>query len=58
MKNGKLNCTVECSPLLGPQLMKAVLDYVSGEELPLRINTEEGVFPMEVARESIRSRSY
>jgi len=58
MKNGKLNCTVECSPLLGPQLMKAVLDYVNGEELPLRINTEEGVFPMDVARESIGSRSY
>ncbi len=58
MIEGKLNCTVECSPLLGPQLMKAVVDYVHGEELPLRINTEEGVFPMEVAREYIGSRKY
>jgi simple sugar transport system substrate-binding protein len=58
MKKGKLNCTVECSPLLGPQLMKAVQDYVNGEELPLRINTEEGVFPMEVARDYINSRPY
>ena len=58
MKKGKLNCTVECSPLLGPQLMKAVQDYVNGEELPLRINTEEGVFPMEVAKEFISSRPY
>ncbi len=58
MKKGKLNCTVECSPLLGPQLMKAVQDYVNGEELPLRIITEEGVFPMEVAKEFISSRLY
>ena len=31
---GKLNCSVECSPLLGPQLMKAVKDYESGKDLP------------------------
>ncbi len=58
MKKGKLNCSVECSPLLGPQLMKAVLDYVHGEELPLRINTEEGVFPRELAKEYLPSRQY
>lgn len=58
MVKGKLNCSVECSPLLGPQLMKAVIDYVNGEELPLRINTEEGVFPMETARKYISSRLY
>ena len=58
MRRGKLNCTVECSPLLGPPLMKAVKDFVAGEELPLRINPEEGVFPMEVARELIGTRPY
>ena len=58
MIQGKLNCTVECSPLLGPQLMKAVIDYVNGEELPMRINTEEGVFLMEVARQFVSSRPY
>jgi ABC-type sugar transport system substrate-binding protein len=58
MRKGKLNCTVECSPLLGPQLMKAVQDYVNGEDLPLRINTEEGVFPMETAKDFISSRPY
>ena len=25
---GKLNCSVECGPLLGPQLMKAVTDLM------------------------------
>lgn len=58
MIEGTLNCTVECSPLLGPQLMKAVIDYVAGEDLPLRINTEEGVFPQEVAQSLIDSRPY
>jgi simple sugar transport system substrate-binding protein len=55
---GKLNCSVECSPLLGPQLMKAVKDYVSGKELPVRIVTSEVVFPAEVARSVLPTRRY
>jgi ABC-type sugar transport system substrate-binding protein len=55
---GKLNCTVECSPLLGPQLMKAVKDYMSGQDLPVRIVTSEMVFPAEVARAALPSRKY
>jgi galactofuranose transport system substrate-binding protein len=58
MVKGELNCSVECSPLLGPQLMKAVIDYVNGEDLPLRINTAEGVFPSDRAKELIASRPY
>ncbi len=46
---GKLNVTVECSPLLGPQLMAAVKDVVAGKPIPKRIVTEESVFPKEVA---------
>ena len=38
---GKLNVTVECSPLLGPQLMAAVKDLVAGKTLPKRIVTVE-----------------
>jgi ABC-type sugar transport system substrate-binding protein len=55
---GKLNCTIECSPLLGPQLMKAIKDYLSGKELPVRIITSEGVFPAEVARSVLPTRKY
>jgi len=55
---GKLNCTVECSPLLGPQLMKAVQDYALGQELPVRIITEEGVYPQETARKALAGRRY
>jgi galactofuranose transport system substrate-binding protein len=55
---GKLNCSVECSPLLGPQLMKAVKDYVLGKDLPVRLITSEGVFPAEVARRVLPTRKY
>ncbi|MBZ4646835.1 MAG: Periplasmic binding protein domain containing protein [Clostridia bacterium] len=58
MIEGKLNCTVECNPLLGPQLMKAVKDLMVGKQLPVRIITEEGVFPQEVARREFPNRQY
>ncbi len=33
---GKLNVTVECSPLLGPQLMQIARDVVAGKPVPKR----------------------
>lgn len=36
MTEGKLNCAVECNPLLGPQLMKAVRDMVAEKEIGKR----------------------
>jgi simple sugar transport system substrate-binding protein len=58
MMAGKLNCTVECSPLLGPQLMQAVKDLMAGKTLPKRIVTQEGVFPQEVAAKEFPNRKY
>jgi simple sugar transport system substrate-binding protein len=58
MMAGKLNVSVECSPLLGPQLMSAVKDLVAGKTLPKRIVTKEGVFPMEVAAKEFPNRKY
>jgi simple sugar transport system substrate-binding protein len=55
---GKLNASIECNPLLGPQLMKAVKDYMSGKDLPVRLITSEGVFPAEVARAVLPTRKY
>jgi simple sugar transport system substrate-binding protein len=55
---GKLNVSVECSPLLGPQLMQAVKDLKAGKTLPRRIVTQEGVFPMEVAAKEFPNRKY
>ena len=58
MMAGKLDVTVECSPLLGPQLMAAVKDLVAGKALPRRIVTQEGIFPMEVAAREFPNRKY
>jgi galactofuranose transport system substrate-binding protein len=58
MLAGKLNVTVECNPLLGPQLMSAVKNVVAGQPLPKRIVTSESVFPMETAKEALPSRKY
>jgi len=55
---GKLNVSVECSPLLGPQLMQAAKDLVAGKTIPKRIVTQEGVFPMEVAAKEFPNRKY
>jgi simple sugar transport system substrate-binding protein len=58
MMAGKLNVTVECNPLLGPQLVAAVKDVVAGKPVPKRIVTEESIFPMETAREVFPTRKY
>lgn len=55
---GKLNVTVECSPLLGPQLMQAARDVVAGKPVPKRIVTKEGVFPAEIAAKEFPNRKY
>lgn len=58
MVEGKINCTVECSPLLGPQLFDAVEDLMAGKTLPKRIVTNEGVFPAETAAKVLPTRKY
>jgi len=58
MLAGKLNVTVECNPLLGPQLMAAVKDVVAGKPVPKRIVTEESIFPMAAAKEAFPTRLY
>jgi ABC-type sugar transport system substrate-binding protein len=58
MMAGKLNVTIECNPLLGPQLMSAVKDVVAGKPVPKRIVTEESIFPMETAKEVFPTRVY
>src|SRR5690554_156202 len=58
MIEGKLNCTVECNPLLGRQFFDAVEAIMAGEPIPKRIVVEEGVFPQDVAREVLPTRRY
>ncbi|MBU5671640.1 substrate-binding domain-containing protein [Paenibacillus brevis] len=58
MAAGKLNMAVECNPLLGPQLMKAVRDLMDGKDLPMKIITAEGLFPMETAKRELHNRDF
>lgn len=58
MVAGKLNMTVESSPLLGPQLMATAKDVVAGRPVPRHIITAEGVFTRETAAEELPKRQY
>jgi simple sugar transport system substrate-binding protein len=58
MVAGTLNCTVECNPLLGPQLFDAVEAIVAKKELPRWIVTKELVFRQSDAAEAIKERKY
>ena len=58
MMAGKLNVSVECNPQLGPQLMDIVKEVKAGKAQPKRINTKEGVFPMETAAKEFPNRKY
>lgn len=55
---GKLNCSVECNPLLGPDLMKAVKNIMDGKPIPQRIITQERVFSQENAKAELQGRKY
>lgn len=58
MVKGTLNCTVECSPLLGPLAFDAVEKAVAGEELPKKTIVDDQVYDQSVAADVIDSRKY
>jgi len=58
MMAGKMNVSVECNPLLGPQLMEAAAKAAAGQTLPRWIKSIEGVFPAEVAAKEFPNRKY
>ena len=47
MLDGTLNVTVECNPLLAPQVYEAALAALNGETLPKWIPSQESVFYMD-----------
>ncbi|WP_373230007.1 ABC transporter substrate-binding protein [Cohnella sp.] len=58
MAEGKINCIVECNPLLGPHLMQAVKELMEGRTLPKRIVPTESVFTEEMAKKEVGNRKY
>lgn len=58
MMAGKLNATVECNPLLGPQFLELALKVVNGESIPKWIPSQESVFFPDQAAELLPTRKY
>lgn len=58
LSDGKINYIVECSPLLGPQLMDLAKKVVKNETVPARVITEETAFNQEQAKAALPNRQY
>ena len=58
MIEGKLNCTVECNPLLGPQFFELALKVVNGESVAKWVPSEESIYFPDQAAELLPSRMY
>ncbi len=55
---GKLNVTVECNPLLGPQFFDLALKVVNGEPVPKRVPSTETIFFPDDAAAILPTRKY
>jgi galactofuranose transport system substrate-binding protein len=55
---GKLNATIECNPLLGPQFFELALRVVNGEAVPKRVFSIEGIFFPDDAAKILPTRKY
>ncbi|MCB1227416.1 MAG: ABC transporter substrate-binding protein [Verrucomicrobiales bacterium] len=58
MKDGQLNCTVECNPLLGPNAFDAVEKAVAGETLPKKTVVQDRLFEASQAAAELPNRQY
>ena len=58
MTEGKLNCTVECNPLLGPPIFDAIEAIKAGKTIPKKISLQERLFEQTEAKELLKSRQY
>jgi len=58
MIDGKLNATIECNPLLGPQFFDLALKVVNGESVPKWIPSEEKIYFPDNAADVLPTRKY
>ncbi|MCK4872730.1 MAG: ABC transporter substrate-binding protein [Phycisphaerales bacterium] len=58
MVAGKLNCTVECSPLLGPAAFDAIEAVLAGETLPKNTVVNDRIFDQSTAEAELPNRRY
>ncbi len=58
MVAGKLNCSVECNPLLGPAAFDAVEAALAGKPLPKKTIVKDRLFDQSLAEDLIGTRQY
>lgn len=58
MVEGKLNCSVECNPLLGPMAFDAVEKVLAGGKLPKKTVVQDKVYDQANAKDAIAARKY
>jgi len=55
---GKMNVSVECNPLLGPQFFELALQVANGEPVHKRVYSIETIFDITNAAEALPDRQY
>lgn len=58
MAAGKLNCTVECNPQIGPQLFDTVDSVLAKKTVEKHIGVKEGVYEQAQAADELKNRKY
>jgi simple sugar transport system substrate-binding protein len=58
MVSGKLNCTVECNPLLGPAAFDAINAALTGKPVPKKTVVQDKVYDQDSAKAAIATRKY
>jgi simple sugar transport system substrate-binding protein len=56
--DGRINCTVECSPLFGPKVYDTVAKLLAGEKVPKKAYNKDELFDIKNAASVIASRQY
>lgn len=56
--DGRLNCTVECSPLFGPKVYDTIEKVRAGEKVPKKMYNKDELFDSSNAAEVLPSRKY
>jgi ABC-type sugar transport system substrate-binding protein len=55
---GKLNVTVECNPLLGPQFFETALKLANGEPVEKWVKSKEDIYRQDTAAQELPKRKY
>ncbi len=56
--NGKMNCTVECSPLFGPKVYDTIKRLLAGEKVERKAYNQDELFDRSNAAAALPSRQY